>query len=169
LETELFEWDGGIPFTAVADHGVEDGEQFPHARDHGNFGWLSLGPEAQVEHPYDGVPLGGTQDAHVESGPDGSASAPDPSLASKEATITSKWCNADERGDLLVGESSELRELSDERACEVGTDAWNVAQEIVFGLPDRALSDEPIEVGVDAMELALEPSDVLLDALLDRG
>ena len=73
----------------------------------------------------------------------------------------------DQSSDLFVGESTEFRELGDEGAGEVGTDPWYVAQQIVLGLPDRALSDEIIEVGVDVCELTLEPADVLLDALLD--
>ena len=40
LETELIDGDRWVPLPTVADHGVEDDEQLPHAGDVGHLGRL---------------------------------------------------------------------------------------------------------------------------------
>ena len=59
LQTELVEGGGRVPVATVANHGVEDREELPHARDLGNLGWFSLGSEAVVEESDDGIPTRG--------------------------------------------------------------------------------------------------------------
>jgi len=43
LQTQLLERDGRIPASFGTDHGVEDGEELPHAGDLGDFGLLAVG------------------------------------------------------------------------------------------------------------------------------
>lgn len=66
LETELIKGNGRVPLAAVADHGVEDGEELPHAGDLGDLGRFAVGPKTVIEGPDNGVPLGRTPDAEKE-------------------------------------------------------------------------------------------------------
>ena len=66
----MIEGDVGLPFPSVADHGIEDGEELPHASDMGDFGRLSSIAKPAIEHSDDGVPFRSAQAAHVESRPD---------------------------------------------------------------------------------------------------
>ncbi len=167
LETELIERDCWVPLPTVADHGVEDDEQLPHASDVGDLGRLPSVAKSTIEDPDDRVPFRGAQAAHEEGRSHRGAAAPDHALASEETAVPSEWGDSDERSDLLVGESTELGEFSDEGTREVRTDAGYVAQEVALGSPDGAFADQLVEFGVDVGELALEPTDVLIDALLD--
>ena len=65
LEAELIEGDGWVPLSAIAGHGIEYGEEFPHACDHGNLRRFALCPEASIEDADYRVVLGGAEDAQV--------------------------------------------------------------------------------------------------------
>jgi hypothetical protein len=66
LQTELIEGYGGVPGSAVADHGIEDGEELPHASDLGDFWRLAFGSEPVMKEPDDGIPARGAPNAEIE-------------------------------------------------------------------------------------------------------
>ena len=97
--------------------------------------------KSTIEHPDDRVPFRRAQAAHEEGGSHRGAPRPRSCASSEEAAVPSEWGNPDERSDLLVGESTELGEFSDEGTGEVRTDAGYVAQEVALGPPNGALAD----------------------------
>jgi len=167
LETELVQGDGRIPRAAVSDHGVEDREELSHAGDLGDFRRFSFGSEPVVKEADDGIPLGGRPDAEVEGGPNRSASTPDHPLTTHLATIPGEGSHTDQGGDLSMREATELRELGDQGAREIGTDPGDALQEITLGGPEGTVADHGVKILIHIVKLTFEPTDVLPDPFLD--
>ena len=76
-----------LPRGAVSDHGVEDGEELPHAGHQGDLGWLPLLPQVLVEGPYSVVSPYSRQHAHVQYTPHMCSSSPHGSLSLPHTTV----------------------------------------------------------------------------------
>ena len=102
LLVRLLGVEGGVfPGLFVSDQGTEDGEEFVHGGDEGEF--LVLSPEEKllIEVFDDGVASDGGEGGHVECGADGGSTAPDGLFASKGSAVAVDRRDPDEQGDLL--------------------------------------------------------------------
>jgi hypothetical protein len=61
----------------MADHGVEDGQQFAHDGDEGDLGGFAGGAEPEITGAERRIVAGGHQGGHVEGGADRRPPAPD--------------------------------------------------------------------------------------------
>jgi len=75
---------------------------------------------------------------------------------------------ADESGDLLSVQGSELGQFRDERTRDDGADAGHALEERFAGSPDWTGLNGSAEIGIDTRKLALQPADMLLDGFLER-
>ena len=84
----------------LAEHGVEDREQFPHAGGGGHFERFAGGAEPIVEGPPRWIVFDPDEGRHGQRGAHGSASAPDHALASHGAAVSVHGGDTDEGRDL---------------------------------------------------------------------
>mgnify|MGYP000061858186 CR=1 FL=1 len=90
------------PFFLVPDHGVEDGQQFPHRGDQGDHLLLAGGDQPLVVSADHGVVLGGDEGRHVEGMTDRRPSAEGGAFATHRARVAVDRRDADEGRDLLA-------------------------------------------------------------------
>src|SRR5882672_6643960 len=103
-----------VPGCSGLDHGVEDGQELAHAGHDGNHFLLSAGEQAFVETPDDRVVADGRHGWHIQGTAYVSAPAVDGSLSTHGAGVSVQWRHTDELADLSVGQTTELRQLTDE-------------------------------------------------------
>src|SRR5215210_9069401 len=90
--------------STLSDHGVEDGEQLPHARHQSDLLGLARCYEPSVELLYGGVVSGGNQSRHVECLPDPRSSAPHAAAPPQSAGVAVDGSHSDEGGESSLGE-----------------------------------------------------------------
>ena len=154
----------GAPGGVGPQHGVEDREQLPHARDERDLLRFAGRHQAPIEGANDRVVVRGDERAHVERRTHRGPPPPDDPFAAERPTVAGQRRDAHEGGDAFAIQLAELRELPQERAAHDGADARHRAQEVVLRAPDGAPLDRVVEVLIDRVELAFEPADVVADA-----
>src|SRR5262245_53203714 len=122
----------GIPVRIVFEHGVEDDQELAHAGGDDDLEWLSGGVETVSEGPDDGVATSGSECGHVEGTADGRSSTPDGAFALEATTVVVEGRQTDEGTDLLAIESTELRELSQQRGRGGWAHAGGAAEDLGF-------------------------------------
>ena len=120
-----------------AEHGVEDGEELPHAGDEGDLGEFARCDEPSMKGADDGVEARGDESAHVQDLADLSSSAPNDPSATQRAAVAVERSHSDESGDLLVGEGSKFRGEGQERSRQDLADTWDRAKQLVLLSPGR--------------------------------
>src|SRR2546426_434693 len=130
----------------VSDHGVHDGEEFPGARDEGDFLGFSRSAQALVEDAELRIPAAPAERGEVKRGADAAPPTPDHPFPPQRATIPSQGRHAGQGRDLLVAERAELRQLPQQDCADDRPDARDALQEIALGLPHRAGLDEGREL-----------------------
>src|SRR5208282_2533752 len=140
-----------LPRFAVAQHGVEDGEQFSRHGDQRDHFLFSGGDEALVEGLEGAIVLHGDQGPHEERAAHAGASAADEALAFPLAGLARPRGEAGERSDLATVERAEFRHLGQQPAGDRRSDARHALHEAVLLAPQRRgldrLADLPVEVG----------------------
>src|SRR5262249_31313830 len=151
-----------------AEHRIENREELAHAGREGNLLRLAGREEALVKLANNGVATGGHQRGHVQRGANRSASAPDEAFAVERAAVAGQGSHTDQGGDLFARQRAEFGQITDQRAADDGADAGDRAQKILFGPPHGAGLGGAVQVVINIVELALQPTNVLDDAAADR-
>ena len=113
----------GTPLGVVTEHGVEGHNHLAHHRDDDDLGLFARSGEALGEGFESRIVSARTQGSHVENVAHGHATPIDTPVSSKLSTIEVVGCEADEGGDLLAIELSELRQRGQECIGEGRADA----------------------------------------------
>jgi hypothetical protein len=99
---------GGLPWFAVADDGVEYGQQFAHTGNQGQFFGFTSGQEFFVMTADFGVTSYCGQGGHVQAAAQFGAAGPDGSSAAELAAVVVHWGHAHQGGDPLPGAESQF-------------------------------------------------------------
>src|SRR2546426_9196616 len=116
------------PVCMVSDHGVHDGEEFPGARDEGDFLGFSRSAQALVEDAELRIPAAPAERGEVKRGADAAPPTPDHPFPPQRATIPSQGRHAGQGRDLLVAERAELRQLPPQDCADDRPDAPDALQ-----------------------------------------
>ena len=150
-------------------HGIEDGEQFMHGGDAGDFAGCAGGTQALIEGANDGVVAAGDDGGHVEGGANGGAAAPSGAGARAGATIAIERGDADQGRELAMREVAEFRHVGEQSAGGGGADPRDGLEELVVDAPDRAGFDPRAEASVGAGDLLGQPADMRLEIRAEAG
>src|SRR5215208_7818703 len=116
-------WSSVLPWSVVADDGVEDGEEFSGCCDEGDHLGLSGGDEAVAEGFEGWVVTGGGHGGEEEDGAHGGAASADEAPAAPPPRLPGEGGKAGERRDLAPLEAVELGQLGQEGAGDDRPDA----------------------------------------------
>src|SRR3990170_1281884 len=119
----------------MSNHSVQDGQEFAHAGGKGHLLGLASGDEAFVEGSDSRIAAGGDESSHVQHGPHLRAATPDGAPASQGATVPVQGRNADQGGDLLPIQRSQLLQLGKEGGGEYGAHTWGTLEQVVLSSP----------------------------------
>ena len=147
------------------DHGVKDRQEFAHASDQGDLGFFAGSAKTIVELSNHRIASAGHQGSHVQSGAHRGSTTPDPTLAFERAAVTVKRRHTRQRSDLFAIEPSKFRQFGEQGAAGDRTDTGDTLEQVLVGLPDRALPDALIQIMVGSFDLLFQPADVSRDPL----
>jgi hypothetical protein len=105
--------------------------------------------------------------SYTERATDIRAAAPDGSTTAHRSAITIERCQAHQSGELFDRDLPQFRESRDEQLCQSGPHARNGLQELRLLLPDRTRLNQGLEVGVERINLAGEPDEMVLQRGVD--
>jgi len=145
-------------------HGTEDDEQLAHAGGECQFGMLTTGAQQQIEGSDGGIVADSRPRRPVQHPPDPGTPAPDATAAGQAATVTVEGRQANQGGDLLAIESSQLGQRCQQATRQHLPDTGNRAQQLVALTPERSVTDHCAEFLVEAGQPLLQPANVLIDA-----
>src|SRR5271166_2771208 len=152
------------PRFAVAQNGVEDGEQFARYGDQCDHFLFPGGDEALVEGLERAIMLDRHQRPHEEGAAHVGASAADEAFALPSAGLARPRRQSPQRGDLAAIERAEFRQPGQQPAGDGRPHARHAFEQLVLLAPDRRgldrLADLPVEVG----ELPLQGREQAFDA-----
>src|SRR4030042_1873700 len=162
-----------LPGGAVAHHGVQDSEQFPHTGDQGYLLRLPRCEKPLVAASENGVPTSSYQRSHVKRCAHPCPPAPNGATAPVLAAVAIKGGDSHQRGNLSAVKPSQFRHLRQKHRSDRWPDARDTAQEPFLGSPQRTLADGAIQLLLQMGQLFFQTRDVLpdqyLDGRLDRG
>src|SRR5262245_48201947 len=157
------------PHSIGADHCVQNRQELSHAGGERDFLWLAGREEALVELVNHWVAPGGHHRGHVQRSANRGAAAPDQALAFERPAVAGQRRDTDERGNLFAREGAEFGQVADERTTDDGADPGDRPQKVFLRAPHGTRVDVAVKVLINIMELALEPADVLEDAVAYGG
>src|SRR3954470_20395928 len=88
-----------LPWLLLSGDGVEDGEDFSHASDHGDHLWLAGGEQALTEGADDRVVADRCHGGDKQGSADGASSASDEGFAAPLSGLAREGSDTDEAGD----------------------------------------------------------------------
>ena len=165
---------GRCPGLAVAQDGVEDGEQLAHRRDKGEASRFSGVAQTAVEAFERRVVPDGDKAGHVQRRPDLDTASLDLTLAAISAAVPVHGSDAGQGSDLVATHLPELGQLSDQGAGDDIANAGHAFEEILFSAPHGAGFDQLVDGLVNACPLGLEafqygPEGALRDLVASPG
>ena len=96
----------------VSNHEIEDGYQFSHASDDGDFGWLAVGAELLITSLDLVVPAHRHDGCHVDRFADDPAASMNGSFAMLLPTVVGNRRDSDKLGDFSTMESAQFGQLT---------------------------------------------------------
>src|SRR5215210_2594220 len=145
------------PGSTLSDHGVEDGEQLPHARHQSDLLGLARGYEPSVELLYGGGVSGGNQSRHVECLPDPRSSAPHAAASPQSAGVAVDGSHSDEGGEFPGRKGAKFGQLRQERTAEYRTDSRHATKQRLALFEGGAIGDGFVEVLIYPGKFFFEP------------
>src|SRR5204862_5691 len=101
----------GLPGSTGLDHGVENGQKFPHGCDESNLLGFAGCTEAIVKGLDIGIVTSSDKGGHVENGADLGSSAPHGSSSAEGAAVPVEGSDSYQGGDFSSRQSAELRKV----------------------------------------------------------
>lgn len=98
------------PAPSIADHRIEDSQEFSHARGQRDLGWLPRISKPSVERPDNGIEAASGERCHIEHGSQVGAATHDVSIASPVAAVVIHRGDANETRDLPSSQVSDFPE-----------------------------------------------------------
>lgn len=145
------------PGSTLSDHGIEDGEQLPHARHQSDLLGFAQGHEPLVELLYGGVVSGGNQSRHVERLPDPRSSAPHAAASPEDPGVAVDGSHSDEGGEFPGRKGAQFGQLRQERTAEYRTDSRHTAEQSLILIEGGAMGDGFVEIPIYPGEFFFEP------------
>jgi hypothetical protein len=102
------------------EHRNEHREQFSHTRGEGDLLGFAHAAEPLIEGADHRVEAGGDNRIHVQHGPDLRTPAPHRPPPAQCPTIPVERGHADQRGDLLMGQGTQFRQIGEQRGGQHG-------------------------------------------------
>src|SRR5512134_1077146 len=155
-----------LPRAAIADDGVEDGEQLAGGRDKRNELGLAGLDEPVAEGPELGVVAGGDQGADEKSGTHRGAATANEALAFPLARLPGPRRQPDQGGGLTAVDAAELGQLGEQGSGNGPADAGNRGQQLLLLAPGRGAAHGLVDVDLEAGKLLLQRGAQAGDALL---
>ena len=137
-----------LPRRPVFQHGIEDDQQFPHARNKCDFLGLAGGAEPLIEIPNHRVESSRHDRSHVQCHSHLSAPTPHRASASQGPAITIQWRDADEGCDLFIRQRAQFWQIGQEGCGQHRANARDAPQPLIFLPPDRTLLNGLRQVGI---------------------
>jgi len=97
-----------LPRGSVLQHGVQDGQELPHARGQGDLLRFARGTEAGIERPNDRIVASRGQRGHVQGRSDLGPPAPHAAPAPQGPAVPVEGSDPDQGGDLLAGQGPQF-------------------------------------------------------------
>jgi hypothetical protein len=157
----------GNPGRLVAEHGVEDDEEFSHAGGEDDFEGFAMLSEAISEGFDDGVAAAGGQSSHVEYGADGFTPATDGAFALVFSAVAIERSQSDQGGYLLAIELTEFGDIGQECGGSDAPQPWDGLHELGLVAPVVIRFDEDFDGGFDFADLPFQEFEDGLDAFPD--
>src|SRR5215211_2909075 len=148
------------PISTIPHHGVEDGEQLPHARYQGHLLGFACRQKPLVKLLESRVVAGGEQGTHGQGSPHRSPPAPYFALAPNLSGVAVEGSDPHQGREALVGDGPEFGQLGQKRPGEHGSHPRHAPKQLLVTAPNLALLDRLVEFAVGALQLLLEPADV---------
>jgi hypothetical protein len=123
-----------------AHHGIENDEQLAHAGGECQFGMFTAGAQPQIEDSDSWIAADSRHRCHVQHSPDLGTPAPDAAAAAQAATVAVEGRQANQGGDLLAIESSQLGQRCQQDARQHLPDPGNRAQQLGALTPERSVT-----------------------------
>ena len=152
------------PRSTVPHHGVEDGQQLPHARHQCHLLRFARSHQPLVERLDGRVVSAGDQRPHVERFSYPPSATPHTPTASEGARIPVERSYAHQSREFPGRKRAKLWELCQKRSAQDRSDSGNASQESFVLFEGGVVLDGFIEVPVDTREFLLKPADVRCDA-----
>jgi hypothetical protein len=100
-----------VPRQLMPENGIEHDEQFAHAGDKRDLGFLAGRQQPCVKRPQHRIAARRHEGRHIEYRADLGAAAPNRTPAAQLAAIVIERCDANQRGDLAAAEGAELGQV----------------------------------------------------------
>ena len=151
------------------DHGIENGEQFAHGRDEGDFFGFADCAQVPVQLADHRVVPGGGQSGHVQGRAHLCTASPHSALASELATVAVERGHAHEGGDLAAVQLAQLGQFGQEHAGQDRTDTGHALQQGILLLPGGMSLALDLQLPVHLCQFGLQPREVALGQFLALG
>ena len=148
-----------LPFSIVADHGIEGGNHLSHDGNDNDFGLLVDRGETVVEDFKHGIVPSCAEGSHVEDVTDRHAAAVDAAMSFELATVEVVRRKSDEGGDLLAAHLPELWQQSDQGEGQRRTHAAHRGQQFKALRENGVGSDYFGHAFVEQMDIGLKPGE----------
>jgi Mrr N-terminal domain len=107
----------GLPWSVVAEHGVEHGQKLAHGGSQGDLARVAGRAETLVEGADAGIVAYGREGRHVQDAADRASTPADHAAAPEGAAVAIERGEAHPRGDAAAIEPAEFGEIGDSRLC----------------------------------------------------
>src|SRR5262249_2732715 len=143
-----------------AEQGVGQDQELSSDSNEGDFGGFAAGLERGVEAFHGGAIADGSDGRLVECNSDFAATASDMSDAAGSSAVVREGSKADQGGDGSSSPLSQFGQVNQEGAGDLGTDADDGLEDIVFSFEGFGIGDDVVHALVEIVDLALEEGDV---------
>ena len=148
---------------------IENGQQLVHAGGQCDLFDFPSRQKPLIES-FDGrVVAGCHQSSHVQGGAYSGPATPYPSFPTQQPAVPVKGGEPDQPSNLLVPHSPQFGEFGYERNRNRRADPFDTLEQVVFGPPEGAALDGIPQMLISISQLLLQPADVSLDPLSQRG
>src|SRR5262245_54918204 len=151
----------------VANDGVQNGEQFPHTSDNGNFFLLADMKQAMIHRTDDRITARGCEGSHVEDRTNVWASTTNITLPVFTSAVAIVRSDAHQSGNLLAVTLAQLRHIGDEFGGGLLADALHFDQQFGFLFEVRIVVYKSIDLALQLFEFVLEPGDVFVQRSME--
>jgi hypothetical protein len=142
------------------EHRIENDQELAHAGREGHFLGLPGSTEALVEGANHGIEAGGDNRVHVQHGSHVSPATPHRALASPRAAVAIEGRDADQRGNLFMGQRAQFWQMGQEGGGQHRAHAGHAPQPLLFLPPHWTALNGLRQIRIRMRQFPFEPRDV---------
>jgi hypothetical protein len=145
------------PTSPMFNHCVKNRQEFAHASNQCNLGRFTSSTQSSVKFSDFRIAPTRHQCSHVKRRTYRSPTTPNRATASHHPTVPIQRRHTHQCSDLLSVKLSQLRQLSQQRATDDGSDSRHTLEQVFLLPPDRTLLDALIKLAINSIKLRLQP------------